>query len=184
MKTHWKKATNPNYIGAYELMTGGEPDELTVTIERVVKESVKGADGKEEQCTVAYLKGYKPFILNKTNLKSIEQIHKTPYLEDWQGKQIVLYVKNIKAFGDWVDALRVKAPKPKPHLKADTETYMQCVTGLKNGYTLEQVQAKYIVSESVKAKLVFFSVGTFLSIIVSSSLIKFLRLFSCSNLPA
>lgn len=153
MKTHWKKATNPKYIGAYELMTGDTPIDLTVTIEKVVREGVKGADGKEEQCTVAYLKGQKPFILNKTNLKSIEKIHKTPYLEDWEGKQIVLFVKNIKAFGEWVDALRVKAPKPKPTLKADTDLFLQCVSGLKSGYTLAQIQAKYVVSESVKTKL-------------------------------
>ena len=40
MKTHWKKLRNPNYIGSYELADGdGKYNELTVTIESVLKET-------------------------------------------------------------------------------------------------------------------------------------------------
>jgi len=47
--THWKKLTNPNYIGAEILQPC---QELKVTIDKVVKEQVKTAEGTQE-CIVA-----------------------------------------------------------------------------------------------------------------------------------
>ena len=100
-KTHWKKLDNPNYIGAYSLMDG-EVKDLTVIIEKVITEEVKSDRGKEV-CKVAYLKGQKPLILNATNSKIIQSIYDTPYIEDWKGKEITLYVARIKAFGDEIE---------------------------------------------------------------------------------
>ena len=68
MKTHWKKLTNPNYLGAYSL---GDKQELNVTIDYVVRENVIGAGGKSEECTVAHMAKGKPMILNNTNCKII-----------------------------------------------------------------------------------------------------------------
>lgn len=107
--THWKKLTNPNYIGAHDF----QPNEkITVTIDKVQKEMVKGPDGKEEQCIVATLIGAKkPLILNKTNCKIIAKILETPYVENWNGGKIILYVAKVKAFGELVDAIRVENKK-------------------------------------------------------------------------
>ncbi len=106
--THWKKLTNPNYIGAEILQPG---QELKVTIEKVQKEQVKTADGTQE-CVVAYfVGGKKGMILNKTNCKIISKGLDTPYIENWIGKSIVLYAAKIKAFGEVVEALRVKGGK-------------------------------------------------------------------------
>lgn len=108
--THWKKLTNPNYIGAHDLQPG---QEVKITIKTVSKELVKGADGKEEQCVVAKLEGtQKPMILNKTNMKIISKVLDTPYIEEWSGKSVIVYSAKIKAFGEMVDALRVKNQKP------------------------------------------------------------------------
>jgi hypothetical protein len=105
--THWKKLTNPNYIGSHDFQPG---QELKVTIDKVVQEKVKGMDGKDKDCIVAYIVGAKkPLILNKTNCKIISRLHDTPYIEEWQGKVITLYVAKVSAFGDNVDAIRVKA---------------------------------------------------------------------------
>jgi len=111
MKTHWKKLNNPNFIGAYELM--GVTDELTVKITKVIKESVKNMNGGDEDCTVAYLENQKPMILNATNCKTIAKIYNTPYIEDWAGLKITLIVQQVKAFGDIVDALRIKQAIPQ-----------------------------------------------------------------------
>lgn len=109
--THWKKLTNPNYIGSHDFQPG---QEITVTIESVAKEVVKGMDGKDEQCIVAKVKGAsKPLILNKTNCKIISKVLDTPYIEQWTGGRIILYVAKVKAFGDMVDAIRVKNQKAK-----------------------------------------------------------------------
>ena len=112
MSTHWKKLTNPHYIGAHDLNPG---QELKITIESVGHELIKCFDGKtikEEQCVVANIKGSKkPFILNKTNMKIITKVLDTPYIEEWAGKSIIIYSAKVKAFGDVVDALRVKNQK-------------------------------------------------------------------------
>lgn len=108
--THWKKLTNPNFIGAHDLQP---KQELKLIIESVAQEMVKAMDGKEEQCIVAKIKGAKkPLILNKTNCKIISKIHETPYIEEWAGKSIIIYIAKVKAFGEIVDAIRVKNEKP------------------------------------------------------------------------
>jgi hypothetical protein len=110
--THWKKLTNPNYVGAHDLQPG---QEIKLTIESVQTEIIKAFDGKEvkeEQCIVARFKGAKkPMILNKTNCKIIARIHDTPYIEEWSGKDIIIYSAKVRAFGDYVEALRVKGTK-------------------------------------------------------------------------
>lgn len=107
--THWKKLTNPNYIGSHDLLPN---QELKITIDRIVQENVKNVDGKEEQCIIAYIKGAKkPMILNKTNCKIIAKVLQTPYIEEWSGGNIIIYSAKVKAFGEVVDALRVKAVK-------------------------------------------------------------------------
>ncbi|MBK7695511.1 MAG: hypothetical protein IPI30_14665 [Saprospiraceae bacterium] len=88
MKTHWKKLTNPNYIGAYSMPEGKD---LTVEITDVKREVVKGEGGKTDECTILYLKDSKPMILNVTNSKMISKVHNTPFIEDWIGKKITLY---------------------------------------------------------------------------------------------
>lgn len=110
-KTHWKKLTNPDYLGAYALQAG---EEKTLTIRKVSNEVVVGTDGKKETCQVAFfVEREKPMILNRTNMKTIAKIYNSPYIEDWGGKKITVYVKKVKAFGEVVDALRIREHVPK-----------------------------------------------------------------------
>lgn len=110
-KTHYKKLSNPNYIGSHDLFDEyGKAKDYTLTIKTVVKEMVKGMEGKEEELVVCYFDGAKkPMILNKTNLKIISKKLDSPFIEDWKGKQVTLYVAKVKAFGEVVDALRIRA---------------------------------------------------------------------------
>ena len=155
-KTHFKKLRNPSYIGSYELMVGTNSVELNVTIERAVKEMVQNGDKKEE-AMVIYLKGHKPMIVNSTNAKNISKALNSPYIEDWVGKDITLYVAKIRAFGENVDALRVKTVtsiKQLPELEINTPNFEAVKTALSSGkFTIEQVKSKYQVSESVQKLL-------------------------------
>lgn len=108
-ETHWKKLTNPNYLGSYAFDPG---EEKIVTIESVAKEPVTGESGRAEDCIVAHLVNEKPLILNKTNCKAITKLLGTPYIEEWAGHKIVLAVQRVKAFGEDVDAIRVKPKLP------------------------------------------------------------------------
>lgn len=104
--THWKKLTNPDYLGAYALEPG---QDLIVTIKSVANEVVTGADGKKETCLVMrFADDVKPMILNATNSKTITKLLKTPYIEEWTGRKIQIYTEKVKAFGEVVDALRIR----------------------------------------------------------------------------
>jgi ribosomal protein L34E len=105
-RTHWKSLQNNDYIGAYAFQPG---EEKTVTISTVGVETVMGAEGRKEDCTVVHFAGdVKPLILNATNSKMIQKVLQTPYIEDWAGKSIVLGVETVAAFGDRVEAVRVR----------------------------------------------------------------------------
>lgn len=141
--THWKKLTNPDYLGAYALEPG---EDLIVTIKSVANEVVTGTDGKKETCTVMHFaENVKPMVLNATNSKTITKLLKTPYIEQWVGRKIQIYVENgVKAFGDVVDALRIR-----PFLPVEKE--LKCADcGAKiEGYgnTKAEVVAKHTLSK-------------------------------------
>lgn len=107
VKTHWRKLDNPNYIGAYAFQPG---EEKTLTISEIRVEEITGADGKKENCTIVHWveTNNKPMILNSTNAKMITKLTGSPYIEDWTGRSIVLGVETVSAFGERVEAVRVK----------------------------------------------------------------------------
>lgn len=109
--THWKKLTNPDYLGAYSLEPG---QDIVLTIDRVQVETVTGPDGKKEECMVCHWKEQaKPMILNTTNAKMIQKLLRSPYIEDWSGHAVQIGVEMVKAFGEVVDALRVRSFLPE-----------------------------------------------------------------------
>jgi hypothetical protein len=135
-KTHWKKNFNYDYMGSYSLPDGKD---VIVTIKALKKEKVTGPKGKKEECFVAYFSDSdKPMILNKTNCKAIERLYGSPFIEDWGGKKIQLYVAKVDAFGDITDALRVRDFKPPEEIDntAAIKTLQACTT-------LSQLQAVY-----------------------------------------
>lgn len=113
-KTHWKKVvSNPNYIGEADFKEG---QELIVTIKSInQKETVQTAEGKSQKAVVHFAEAnVKPMILNVARSESITKVAGSPYFEDWPDVKIQLYIeKNIKAFGDLVNAVRVRPFKPK-----------------------------------------------------------------------
>lgn len=111
-KTHWKKLENPDYLGAYALMPN---QDFVVQIKSVGQEEVYNPSGnKKETCTVAHFTdpNVKPMILNVTNCKTITKLYDTPYIEEWVGKYIAVYIAKVKAFGEVVEALRIRNKVP------------------------------------------------------------------------
>jgi hypothetical protein len=128
--THWKKLQNPDYLGSYDFQPG---EERIVTIESVKREMITGPEGKKEECTVVYLVGSKPLILNATNGKAITKAIGTPYVQEWGGKRVTLHVQKIKAFGEMVDALRVKPNAPaKQKLETGSDRWLNLVKSIKS----------------------------------------------------
>lgn len=109
--THWKKMVNLNYLGTYSLEPGKD---MILTIKVVRREVVTGENNKKEECMIAYFKeNVKPMVLNRTNAKAIEKLYNSPYIEQWVGRKIQIYSAKVKAFGDTVDALRVRPFVPE-----------------------------------------------------------------------
>jgi hypothetical protein len=138
-KTHWKKNYNYDYLGSYSLPDGKD---VTLTISKTAKEKVIGANGKKDDCFVVYFKDAdKPMILNRTNAKTITKITGSPFIEDWVGKQIVLGVDTVSAFGELTEALRVRNIKPAPAKAVD---YTAEIDTLRGCTSLEQLQSVYL----------------------------------------
>lgn len=139
-ETHWKKLTDTNYLGSWDLQAGT----ITATIQTVERKMIFNQQkNAEESCVVAEFVGgkLKPMILNKTNCKAIQKIAGTPYIERWSGQKIDIYKKKVKAFGEVVDALRVKSPTNAAPATNEKITCEECgteITGV-SGYSAKQI---------------------------------------------
>ena len=103
MNGHWKKQFNYDYLGSYSL---DGKKEVVVTIFGVGTAKVTGQAGRKEDCFVVHFNEFdKPMILNRTNAKAIEKVAGSGLVEEWVGV-------GVKAFGDVVDALRIRDKKP------------------------------------------------------------------------
>lgn len=139
-KTHWKKAYNPNYFGAWCFAPG---QDMVLTIASVAQEPVSDEKGKTELCMVVHWaeNGAKPLICNKTNAKAIEKLVGSPYIEDWKGQRLQLYVDHNVRFGrEKVDGVRIRprvtmSQEPAPII---CEECGKSVQGVGN-YTAQQV---------------------------------------------
>jgi hypothetical protein len=154
MKTHWKKLTNPDYLGAYDFQPN---EQRELTIAGIERKEIVGADGKKEECTICYWQERcKPMILNSTNAKTIEKVAGSPYLEDWHGVKIYVIVRKVKAFGDVVDALRIKPEKVKDKRPTLTDSGLQsAIEAIKSGKTtLADVLEKRQMTEDIMARLI------------------------------
>ena len=111
--THWKKYKNPDYLGAYSF--NDPKQELILSIREARTESVASADGsgKKSDCLVVHWnESAKPMIVNTTNAKAISKVAGSPYVEKWKGVHVQIYIAKIRAFGEDVEALRIRQTKP------------------------------------------------------------------------
>lgn len=160
--THWKKLVNPDYLGSYALEPGKD---MTLTIKSCGLEMITGSSGKkEEKMVMHFMENVKPMIVNRTNSKTISKLYKTPYIEQWSGKKIILYARQITAFGEEVDALRIRDYAPKEAEPADITKALATLNGcttldeLKKAYPSltkeEQADARVIkLKDELKTKL-------------------------------
>ena len=112
------------YIRAEEL-----EEDTTVTIKSVQLETLESKDGQQQKkpvCSFEELE--KSLVLNKTNFALIAKQHGEDS-EDWIGKKIVLTVLDVEAFGEMVQAVRIKLPR---------KTTAPKVQGVKKGSEVEQ----------------------------------------------
>jgi hypothetical protein len=153
--THWKKLQNPLYLGSYDFQP---VEERIVTVKDVKREMVKGQEGTEEHTIVHFTEGYKPMIMNATNSKMLTNLSGSPYVEKWIGTSFKLVVIKIKAFGEFIDALRIKSEKvvkTLPELILDSPNFIKVKEAITSGKaTIEQVETKYKLSKEVRDAII------------------------------
>ncbi len=77
-------------------------------------------------------------------MKILTRLLKSPYIEDWVGKSIIITVKSIKAFGEYVDALRIDTKLPtKPSLTPDHPKWEGAKQSLLDGNTTIETIKKH-----------------------------------------
>lgn len=110
-KIHWKKVFDSNYLGTCDL---DENKDIDVVIDHVEIRKIKNTQGKEDERNVALFtdKNIKPMILNVTNCKTIRSLSGSPFIQDWKGVSVNIYVQdNIRAFNEVTDGLRIREPQ-------------------------------------------------------------------------
>jgi hypothetical protein len=151
-KTHWKKLVNYDYFGAYSLQP---KEEKILTIAKITREKVVGSGGKKTESIVAHFKerDVKPMILNRTNCKIIAKVYHTNFIEDWTDKKIQVFADIVEAFGDQVEALRIRPiipQQPLPELKTYMPAFEKVIEHIKGGGKIEDIKNKYRLSDEVK----------------------------------
>ena len=107
---HWKKTTNPNYIGSWDFDDGKD---MIVKVKDVKQEIIANQQGKEEKLVMHFEGDVKPLIMNKTNMQAAEKATGTPYIDEWIGKKLQLYVTLVSAFGETTMAVRIREFAPQ-----------------------------------------------------------------------
>lgn len=150
MSTHWKKVFDSPYLGSWDLE---DYKDRILTIKEVKVEMTK--DLKENSMmNVIYFKeqGVKPMLLNAGNSKAIARVATTPYIENWKGVSITVYVQTgVKAFGEIHDALRIRpvAPVIKKTALTPTSDKWELAKGkVKEGMTIEELRKYYDITDA------------------------------------
>lgn len=153
MKGHWKKQFNYEYLGSYSLDGNRE---VIATISKLSQEKVTGQQGRKEDCFVVYFKEFdKGMILNRTNARAIEKVSGSGLIEDWLGVQVSLYVeKGVRAFGEVVDALRIRNRKPTRQTMTK-EIELSMLDAIKQGKSaqVEQALIRYNMSDKQRESI-------------------------------
>ena len=125
-KVHWKKVvSDPTYIGEADFEPG---EEKVLTIASInAKETIVTNEGKSTKAVVHWVEKEKSMILNVARAKAIQKVTGTPYMDEWIGKKVQLYIDNkVKAFGEIVSAVRVRPFAPKTVAKQEQQTELIC----------------------------------------------------------
>lgn len=156
--THYRKVFDSPYLSSADVV-----GQVQLTISRVTQEVDKTKKSKDVFNTVYFQEReiragekLKPMILNATNSKMLAKITGTPFIEEWGGTRITVYVDpNVKFGRETVEGLRVMRAQERKSL---TPGMSQVWTNAKEAYrrdgSLEKVLQRYEMSEEHIAQLI------------------------------
>ena len=156
-ETHYRKVFDSPYLSSMDVV-----DPITLTIAKVTQESDKTKKSKDTFNTAYFEERFirdgeklKPMILNATNSKMLASMTGTPFIEEWGGTRITVYVERGIKFGrDTVDGLRIMpAPERKVITPQDARMWAAAKTASQRDGNLDKVLAKADMAEEHIAQL-------------------------------
>lgn len=152
-KTHYRKAFDSPYLSAADIV---EPTVFTVA--RAALEIDKTKQSKEQFNTVYFVEKeiragekLKPMVLNATNSRVMKQLTGSPFIEDWAGTKITIYVDpNVKFGRETVEGLRI-SPVPPAARKAPEK---QSISDERLGKAIEAIKAGTSTTEILRGRFI------------------------------
>ena len=157
-KTHYRKAFDSPYLSSADIV---EP--VVLTISRATLEGDKTKKTKDifntayfEEREIRPGEKLKPMILNATNSKMLKSITGSPFLEDWVGAKVTVYVdKNVRFGRESVEGLRLAPARVvKPSLTPDkSQQWNNAKAAFKRDGNLDAVLARMDISHEHQEQL-------------------------------
>jgi hypothetical protein pcarbP_10482 len=161
-KTHYRKVFDSPYLSAADIV---EPVALTIRCVQVEADKTKKT--KDKMNTAYFVEReiragepLKPMILNATNSKMVAKITGSPFLEDWNGVTVEIYVDHNVRFGrETVEGLRIRPaairPKEKKELiPANQKMWQYAIDAYKRDGNLDAVEARVLINEENRQLLI------------------------------
>ena len=155
-KTHYRKAFNSPYLSSADIV---EP--MVFTVKHVNLEKDKTKKTQDFFNTIYWLEKeirpgeeLKPMILNATNSKTMKSLTGSPFIEDWGGTPVTVYVDPHVRFGrDTVEGLRIATERPntvKPELKPGDRLWGNAIASYKKNKSFDEVIKHVTISDENK----------------------------------
>jgi len=158
-KTHYRKAFDSPYLSSADIV---EPTVLTIS--RVTLEGDKTKKTKDvfntayfEERELRPGEKLKPMILNATNSKALKNITGSPFIDDWAGIKVTVFVDANVRFGkESVEGLRIRPARvTKPSLTpAASQAWNNAKMAYKRDGNLEAVMSRMDISEQHRQQLI------------------------------
>ncbi|EBU6996779.1 hypothetical protein DKU33_24840 [Salmonella enterica subsp. enterica serovar Newport] len=158
-KTHYRKAFDSPYLSSADIV---EPTILTIA--RVALEGDKTKKTKDvfntayfEERELRPGEKLKPMILNATNSKTLKGITGSPFLEDWRGVKVTVFVdKNVRFGKESVEGLRISPARViKPSLTPEkTQAWSNAKAAYRRDGNLDAVKSRMDISPAFEQQLI------------------------------
>lgn len=149
--THYRKVFDSPYLSAADIF---EP--VVLTVARVTQETDKTKKSKDVFNTAYFQEReirpgekLKPMILNATNSKMMDRIAGSPFIEDWSGKRITVYVdSNVKFGRETVEGLRIRAAAERRMLTPESASvWANAKEAYRRDGNLDKVLSRFDMSQ-------------------------------------
>lgn len=156
--THYRKVFDSPYLSSMDVV-----DPITLTIAKVTQEADKTKKSKETFNTAYFAEKFirpgeklKPMILNATNSKTMAKLTGSPFIEDWAGARVTVYVERGIKFGrETVDGLRImQAPTRKEITPGNVKMWEAAKAAYRRDGNLDKVLAKADMTDEHVAQLI------------------------------